>query len=456
MRIKKIKTGALALLVVTGLVLPASTGAAGEAPREALARHQRQAIAAYQAGNYGAFLAETRSALAIEPGHPRFLYNLACGLALTGAGDEAVHTLGRLAAMGVWFDLAAEEDFAAIGKAPGFTAAVARMDALLQPAGIARRAFTLDDRQFIPEGIAHDPADGAFYVGSVRKREIVRVGSDGRGVRLAGREDGLDAVLGLAVDPARRALWACSSALPEMEGFTAADERRAAVVRIALASNGRAGSAGPVQRFPLPVADGPHTCNDLTLGPGGEVYVADSAGGALYRLALGGAAVEALVPAGTFRSPNGLALAAGGGRLYVSDYPTGLYALDLAGRKGGVTRLAVPEDLVVLGIDGLAAVPGRPATLVAIQNGVRPHRVLRLDLAPDGLAVTGGEVLLRAHPDFDEPTLGTVVGDRFYLVANSHWNRIGADHAPPPAAELTPPVVLELALPAAAAGPEGR
>ena len=37
-----------------------------------------------------------------------------------------------------------------------------------------------------------------------------------------------------------------------------------------------------------------------------------------------------------------------------------------------------------------------------------------------------GEVLIANHPLFDEPTLGTVVGEAFYFVANSHWNRF--DH----------------------------
>ena len=28
---------------------------------------------------------------------------------------------------------------------------------------------------------------------------------------------------------------------------------------------------------------------------------------------------------------------------------------------------------------------------------------------------------------FDEPNLGTVVGDEFYFIANSHWNRFDRD-----------------------------
>ena len=434
------------LRVLVGLAVAALVASAGavspqEKPQDAVARRYRQSTTAYQAHDFAAFLAETRAVVAIVPDHPRYLYNLACRLALTGEGGEAVRVLERLVAMGLTFDVAADEDFASLRGTPGFAEVKARMDALKEPAGEARRAFSLADPQFIPEGIAHDPADGSFFVGSVRKREIVRVKKNGLAERIAGREKGLDSVLGMAVDPARRALWACSSALPEMEGYAAADEGRAALVRIELPAG------KPVRRIPIPTGGGVHNCNDLAVGPSGEVYVADSVGGALYRLPPSGQTLEEWVPSGTFRLPNGLAIGeggGGGGRLYVSDYAAGLFAVDLGSRTA--TPLAHPHDLVLRGIDGLTAVPGRPGTLLAIQNGIRPYRVLRLDLGPDGLAVTGGEVLLRSHPDFDEPTLGVVVGDRLFLVANSHWNRIGADHALPPAAELTPPIVLELAV----------
>ena len=430
------------LRVVGGLVaaalLASAMAAAQEKPQEAVVRHYRASVAAYQAHDFATFVAETRAIVEIVPDHPRYLYNLACGLALAGDAGGAVGVLERLAAMGLTFDVAADDDFASLRESAGFKEVAKRMEALKQPAGEAKRAFALADPRFMPEGVAYDPADGSFFVGGVHSREIARVKKDGRVERIAGREDGLDSVLGMAVDPARHLLWACSSAMPEMEGYAAADEGRAALVRIELPAG------KPVRSIAIPARGGVHNCNDLTVGPSGEVYVADSVGGAIYRLPAGAQALEEWVPPGAFRSPNGLALGPGATRLYVSDYAAGLFAVDLATRS--VTPLGHPDDLALRGIDGLTAVPGRPGTLLAIQNGIRPYRVLRLDLAPDGLSITGSEVLLRSHPDFDEPTLGTVVGDHLYLVANSHWNRIGADHNLPPAAELTPPIILDLAL----------
>ena len=42
------------------------------------------------------------------------------------------------------------------------------------------------------------------------------------------------------------------------------------------------------------------------------------------------------------------------------------------------------------------------------------------------------------------PTLGTIVGDDFYFVANSHWNRFDANNELP--GGLTGPIVLKLSL----------
>ena len=65
-------------------------------------------------------------------------------------------------------------------------------------------------------------------------------------------------------------------------------------------------------------------------------------------------------------------------------------------------------------------------------------------LSDDGLSVTSARTLLSGHEAFDEPTLGVVRDDDFYLVANSHWNRFDAENRLPEG--LTGPIVLKLRL----------
>ncbi len=95
------------------------------------------------------------------------------------------------------------------------------------------------------------------------------------------------------------------------------------------------------------------------------------------------------------------------------------------------------------GIDGLVYSDGG---LVAIQNGIQPHRVIRLDLTPDGLGIARGRILEMNHPDFDEPTLGTVVGGALYFIADSQGQKFLDEKRPIPANEMRDTVILKLPL----------
>ena len=103
--------------------------------------------------------------------------------------------------------------------------------------------------------------------------------------------------------------------------------------------------------------------------------------------------------------------------------------------------MSVPRTISDYGIDGLYRYRDK---LIAIQNGIQPHRVVAFALSDDGLAIDSADVLAMNLPEFDEPTLGTVVGDDFYFVANSHWNRFDRDGNLPDG--LAGPVVMRLSL----------
>jgi hypothetical protein len=110
-----------------------------------------------------------------------------------------------------------------------------------------------------------------------------------------------------------------------------------------------------------------------------------------------------------------------------------------------VERVAVPLGATLLGIDGLRR---SGDLLVAVQNGVRPNRVISMWLAPDGRKVGAVTTLDRPAVMEGEPTIGAVRGDRYLYVSSSAWpfwteqgQRIS------PERPLPPVVVRELALP---------
>lgn len=419
----------------TLLLLAASAGA-DEGPHQALVRHYREAVEARARGDLPAFLEHAQAALELSPEHPYILDQVAHALAQNGRPAEAISSLRRLAELGASLEAATDTDLQVLRGQEGFTEVLRLFADLDAPQGDSTVAFSLGARDLVTEGIAHDPASGDFFVSSVHRRKIVRVRPGGREQDfVAEASDGLLAVLGIAVDPPRRRLWACTAAVPQMRGYQKDLEGRTELVAFDLESGRRLLSLGPAQ-------DGArHSFNDLTLAGDGTVYVSDSVSGALYRLAPDAAELEVLVEPGRLLSPNGLALSADQRRLFISDYPrqSGLAVLDIESRE---LRFPTHKGAPTLyGIDGLCR---HGEDLIAIQNGVRPHRVLRLRLDPELSQVAEVAVLEKANPHFDEPTLGVMVGDTIYYVANSQWGSFDEDGRIWPEDRLQAPVVLSL------------
>jgi hypothetical protein len=105
--------------------------------------------------------------------------------------------------------------------------------------------------------------------------------------------------------------------------------------------------------------------------------------------------------------------------------------------------VSAPHDLVLAGIDGLVA--DGHGGLLAIQNGIAPHRVVRLALDAAGTRVVSGQILAMGLAEMNEPTLGERVGDELYFVANSQWGSFDKGHIWP-MEKLSEPAVLALEL----------
>ncbi len=207
-----------------------------------------------------------------------------------------------------------------------------------------------------------------------------------------------------------------------------------------------------INRYVLSNRRAKHLFGDMTLSRAGFIYVSDSLDRAIYRLDGATGTFDRWLESDLFVSPQGLALSGDERVLFVADYSHGIFRVGVNDRA--VRLLPYPDDMTMLGIDGLAWHDG---DLVAIQNGVRPHRVIRLKLNKNMDRIVGWEVLEANHPGFDEPTLGVVVRESsgrganggsalFYYVANSHWGAFDRQGNLRENAELTVPLVLRLPL----------
>lgn len=389
---------------------------------------------AYVAGKLEAYLVEMRRAFAIRPDHPRFIYNTASALALNGKSDEALRLVERLAAMGLSMPVEKDDDFASIASNERFRAACVRLASNAQPSGSGETAFSIEGRGLILEGLAYDAATRSWFASSVRERMILRVDASGTTSVFADRSMGLWSVFGMVIDPKRRVLWAVTAAVPQTEDVLALDEGKSALVGFDL-TTGKV-----VQR--LEPSDGrPYSFGDVTLASSGSLYVSDSKGGALLVARPGAKSLDVLLPEGQLVSPQGLVATPDSRRLLVADYALGLCEVDL--RTRAVQRVATPDSVCLLGIDGVSLNGG---DLVVVQNGIRPHRVARVRMR-DGLrSVEGLDVLDAADPSYDEPTLGVVVNGWFHFIANSQWSKINGKGEMEPVDAFSDTLVRKLKL----------
>jgi sugar lactone lactonase YvrE len=196
-----------------------------------------------------------------------------------------------------------------------------------------------------------------------------------------------------------------------------------------------------VRKVMLAVDGKRHLLNALTVDHEGNVYVSDTGASGIYLLRTGASELEPFIPSSVFSATQGLALSKDEKRLYVADYVDGLWAVDLASRKR--RRLEVPAGVWLFGLDGLSLAGN---SLIALQIGPKPERVLRLRLDPTGRSVTKVEVLEMSRSDYEGPIQGVVAGNVFFYVANSQLDlgdgRTGAFAAD----RARPTIVLRLPL----------
>lgn len=171
------------------------------------------------------------------------------------------------------------------------------------------------------------------------------------------------------------------------------------------------------------------------------MYASDSRAPVVWRIRTGSDSLERFVASPLILSGQGLALTPDEQALFLADYSRGMLRIDLSSRT--VRLLPCRDGVLALGVDGLYLVGGR---LIGVQNGIDPHRVVRLTLDAKGDSVIGSEVLERRHPRYAEPTLGVVVGRDLYYIANSQWEQFGETGTVARPEELLPPTILRLRL----------
>jgi hypothetical protein len=393
------------LLTIVTLIL-ALNAAAQDNPFELYGK----AAEAYQAGRYAESTTLFERVRQLLPGSISARVSLARSLAREGRHDDAIELLKTVVEYGVRFD-AGDEAFAALRNNPRFAEVTSLMRSRSAPIVRSEKAFLLE-KDLIPENIVFDPTTGDFFVGSMYKAKIIRIGRDGKVTDFVpSRRDGLLGVLGMKIDARKRELWANAGNFgdrPPLQTPDPASLGKGALYRFDL-DTGKL-----IRRYPAPGGspEQPLLFNDLVLAPNGDVFTTAGPGG-IFRLRNGAAAPEVFIePDGSFW--NGIAITPDGRTLFGASHVHGVARIDVATRARSF--IDVPAGATLGGIDGLYFHDG---SLIGVQNGTDPSRVIRAWLDPELSRVTRFAVLEQDHPDSDIPLTGVVVGNDLYYVALS-------------------------------------
>lgn len=423
-----------AILAAACLVLAAGAGPDGATRyRQALELH-RQARACHEKKDYAGFRRAMEQVHRLLPEDPEAAYGLACGRALTGDRRGALKLLSPLVRAGIAFGTGTDPDLAGLSQEPSYRALAEQARQLMKPVIRGTRAFSIAEKDLIPEGIARDPSGNAFYLGSLSKSKIVRIDGDGTVSDFAvSRQDGLLPVLGLRVDDARRRLWVCNNFGYPREGLEPALFGTAGVHLYDLAG-GRL-----LRVFRLPQAEN-HFLNDVCLTPDGTAYFSDSHVPGVWRIRGPEGQLELAARLDDFTYPNGIAHSPDTDRLFVA-CSEAVVAVDL--RTGRVARLRHAGSLFSGALDGLYYYRGG---LIGVQNGIIPQRVVRLELDRRQERITRLQILESNNPVFAVPTTGAIAGNCLYLIASSQLHRFDGKGKLAPLDQLRETEILKIPL----------
>ena len=322
---------------------------------------------------------------------------------VAGEIDRLLGTLNWLKQRGYVFGAVSQEQ---IPKLVGAEHADAARALLLPEAEVIAASEVIalvPAEQLLVEG-AGRTLSGKVIAGSIHSSTVSIRDGDGTWKHLSGL--GGDAFGPMVRDANAESFW-LSSGAPDLNTFDRDAFHGVMLVEIA--------SGEVTVRLRAPRDGFP---SDIALDSRGMVFASDPFNGAIYFGQAQDSDLKTLIPPGTFRSPQGLAVSEDAARLYVSDYRYGIAIIDLETLE--VSRLASDIPVILDGVDGLWR---HGNELIAVQNGTSPMRISAFMLSEDGNRVVAHRVLEQLHPEWTEPLSGSIDGDSLIYVGNGQWDR---------------------------------
>jgi len=386
---------------------------------------------AYKSGDIGEALQHLSIADSIRPEHPVIVKMLAIAYGKSPYPDSALHHLNKLALLNAELELLDHENFGSVRNSKLFRTIARKFKVMNTKVSNSDSVLKIEDKALHPEGIAIHPVTGNFLISSIRQGKVISC--DKSGVSTDFITDGLWAASGIKVDKRNNWLWVTTAATKHWQYYDEELEGKSKVLQIEL-------NSGELLREYEPQDDKDHYFGDFDIQPGTDrVYITDSEYPAIYLADPDNERITLVRHFPQMRSLQGITFSDNPDVFYFSDYSSGVYRFNLF--SGIPQQVQTPEEITLKGTDGLYYFKG---SLIAIQNGVRPYRIMRLYLDETGVNVNRYEYLERANPALNEPTLGVFENDAFYYVANSPWEQYDRQGNLAPEELLSKPLIMKI------------
>lgn len=384
------------------------------------------ATRATEAEDWAAAREAYRTGLELEPNVPALHIYAARTEARLGNVDASRAHLEAVVRLGATTDLTADEAYADFIDQPEFQDLVRQLGANGAPTPEAEIVHRFTDADLWPEGIAVDTETGDLYVGSIGRRAIYRLSPDGRVEEFgASSEDDLMEVLGMWVDPHRRALWAATG-IGDYEEPLTGSPRENELIRYDLETGLIA------RRYAVP-DDEFRLLNDVVVGPDGTAWATETLRGELFRVLPDGE-LELFRRYPELIYLNGIALSSDGGTLYLGHYG----GLSMVSADDGVIHSIDGHDMALGMVDGLSRIDDG---LVMVQNSRHVNfRVVRVGLGSDETTAANLQVMDCGLPEGLIPYTCAIHDGSVFVIAGADFSWMDREEPPPAPAVVRLPL----------------
>lgn len=301
-------------------------------------------------------------------------------------------------------------------------------------------AFTIPEKDLLPENVAYDPADGSFYIGSTRKGKIIKRSKDGTYHDFViSQQDNLHMIIGMKIDSVRRHLWVCSSGGSNLIGYSREDKNEGRPAGI-FKYNLQTGKL--IKKYWIDTPGEAHFFNDMVLDTSGNLYATHMfSSPMLYTIRNNEDKLKVLTHFSEIKYPNGITISDDQTYLFVA-HAEGIARIHIkTGKKENIPYHNDADTTGIKGIDGLYFYKN---SLIGIQPGKNLVRKFVLNAKQNAIAKT--ILLEHNHPMMNNPTTGVLVDSELYYIANAQFGSFDKDGSLFAIEKLYEPTILKVKL----------